>query len=51
MCRFYNTFPCHSKRIFRKKNLKNTNVLENMRLNLGKTLDRCGESEDSEFSN
>ena len=36
---------------FRKKNLKNSNVLGNMRLDLGKILGKCGESDEMVFSN
>lgn len=53
MCRFYNIFfLCHLlKNIFRKKNLKNTIFLGNMRLGLGKTLGKCGESDEMVLSN
>lgn len=45
-------FPCHLlKSDFRKKNLKNANVLGNMRLGIGKTLGKCGESDEMVFSN
>lgn len=39
------------KRIFRERHLKDTNVWGNVRLGLGKTLGRCGESGETVFSN
>lgn len=46
MCKFYNIFSMQpSKNIFRKKNLKNSSILGNVGVGLGKTLYRCGKSE------